>query len=268
MENKIPMPLQAARDSKSGSVAQDSTDSSIADQAVDRSLEARRATARAEIEKLVSAALIVIERTGNLEPKVSDILAEAGLSNQAFYRHFRGKHELLAAVLDRGIRELASYLTRRMASAESPSDAVREWIRGLVAQAQSPIGARATRPFALARGRLAESVPETVSRTQTLVTAPLREALAAARASGAMPAVDSERDAEALYHLMMGWLEARLLELQTPDPAEGARLESFVMAGLGRALAAADETEAPQPEPSETRASSTNRNQAEGETPQ
>jgi AcrR family transcriptional regulator len=180
------------------------------------------------------AALVVIERTGNLEPKVSDILAEAGLSNQAFYRHFRGKHELLVAVLDRGIRELASYLARRMSAADSPSEAIREWIRGMAAQAQSPTGARATRPFALARGRIAEKLPEEVTRTQALVTAPLHEALDRARVSGAMAAVDPEGDAEALYHLMMGWVEARLMETQRPDASEVTRLESFAMAGLGR----------------------------------
>jgi AcrR family transcriptional regulator len=205
MENNVPKPLSAPSAPQS--------DDSLAGQAVDRSLERRRAAARDEIERLISAALVVIERTGNLEPKVSDILAEAGLSNQAFYRHFRGKHELLVAVLDRGIRELASYLARRMSAADSPSEAIREWIRGMAAQAQSPTGARATRPFALARGRIA---------------------LDRARVSGAMAAVDPEGDAEVLYHLMMGWVEARLMETQRPDASEVTRLESFAMAGLGR----------------------------------
>jgi hypothetical protein len=123
-----------------------------------------------------------------------------------------------------------------MAAADAPSEAIREWIRGMAAQAQSPTRARATRPFALARGRIAEKLPEEVARTQALVTAPLREALEAAHASGALPAVDPERDAEALYHLMMGWVEARLMETQRPEASEVTRLESFAMAGLGRAV--------------------------------
>ena len=90
------------------------------DQAIDRSLEGRREAARQEIERLISAAFRVIERTGHLEPKVSEILAEAGLSNQAFYRHFAGKHALLVALLDEGIRGLADYLAARMAEAPDP----------------------------------------------------------------------------------------------------------------------------------------------------
>ena len=203
-------------------------------QTVDRSLEARRAAAQDEVERLVSAAFRVIERTGHLEPKVSDILAEAGLSNQAFYRHFRGKHELLVAVLDEGIRELGRYLAGRMAEVSEPAQAVREWIRGMAAQAQRPTSVRASRPFALARGRLAEAFPEEIMRSEGQVTTPLRAALARARAEGAMPAVDADLEAEALYHMMMGWVEARLVEARIPGDAEVARLEAFAMAGLLR----------------------------------
>ena len=43
-----------------------------------------------------------------------------------------------------------------------------------------------------------------------------------------------EQDAEALYHLMMGWIETRLVEGRIPEAAEVERLESFVMSGLER----------------------------------
>ena len=71
--------------------------------AIDRAVEGRRATAQDEVERLVEAAFTLIERTGNVEPRVSDILTEAGLSNQAFYRHFKGKHELLFFCQDRSL---------------------------------------------------------------------------------------------------------------------------------------------------------------------
>jgi AcrR family transcriptional regulator len=209
-------------------------DDSAVGLAVDRSIEKRRATAQSEIESLVSAALNVIRRTGRLEPTVSDILAEAGLSNQAFYRHFRSKHELLVAVLDRGIRGLATYLRGRMAHADSPMDAIREWIRGIAAQAGDPDGAQATRPFVLARGKLAESFPAEVARSATQIKAPLRAALERAVDSGEAPEADPERDSEALYLLMMGFVEARLLEGRIPQRDEVAHLETFILSGLSR----------------------------------
>lgn len=226
MENKIPEPRRRAGLALVGAP--------VVDQTIDRSLALRREAARGEVERLVRAAFAMIEKTGSLDPKVSDILAEAGLSNQAFYRHFRSKHELLVAVLDEGIRGLAEYLAGRMEAAANAAAAVREWVRGMAAQAQDPAGARASRPFALARGRLAETFPSEVARSREQLTAPLREALGAACESGDLAHVAPDQDAELLYHLMMGWIEARLVEGRIPDPAEVERLESFVMSGLER----------------------------------
>lgn len=230
MENNVPDPASGPRPrARLALVA-----GPVVDQTIDRSLAGRRETARGEVERLVRAAFTMIEKSGGLDPKVSDILAEAGLSNQAFYRHFRSKHELLVAVLDEGIRGLADYLAARMESAAGPVAAIREWVRGMAAQAQDPAGAKASRPFALARGRLAETFPGEVARSRAQLTAPLRAALDAARDAGAYPAVDPEQDAEALYHLMMGFIETRLVEGRTPEAAEVERLESFVMSGLER----------------------------------
>jgi len=237
MENNVPKSFSAVSappDVKNSAASGSTAAATAVGQTVDRTLEGRRAAAQDEVERLVSAGFRVIERTGHLEPKVSDILAEAGLSNQAFYRHFRSKHELLVAVLDEGIRGLARYLAGRVADATTPTNAIREWIRGMAAQAQDPSGAQASRPFALARGRLAEAFPAEIARSESQVTAPLRTALEAAHADGTMPAVDAAPDAEALYHLMMGWVEARLVEARIPSDREVARLEAFAMAGLQR----------------------------------
>jgi len=212
----------------------DRTAGAVVDQTVDRSLSSRREAARSEVERLMRAAFAVIEKSGGLDPKVSDILAEARLSNQAFYRHFRGKHELLVAVLDEGILGLADYLAGRMAVAPDPVSAIREWVRGMAAQALDPDGARASRPFALARGRIAEAFPAEVARSRAQLTAPLRRALEDAVESGDLPAAAPDQDAESMYHLMMGFLEARLVEGRIPDVVEVDRLEAFVMAGLER----------------------------------
>lgn len=236
MENNVPKALMGLRPAPHRP-SSDLGASGAVGSAVDRSLARRRAAAQDEVERLVAAAFRVIERTGHLEPKVSDILREAGLSNQAFYRHFRGKHELLVTVLDEGIRGLARYLEQRMAGVEDPVEAAREWVRGMAAQALDPSGARASRPFALARGRLAESFPTEVAESERLVAAPLREALARGQARGDMPAVDPETESEALYHLMMGWVEARLVEGRRPADAEVDTLEALALAGLTRGAA-------------------------------
>jgi AcrR family transcriptional regulator len=205
--------------------------------AVERALSGRRAAYQGDVRKLVEAAFVLIERTGDLEPRVSDIVRRAGLSNQAFYRHFPSKQALLVAVLDEGIRILASYLAHRMESVRSPAARGREWLRGLLAQATRPAGAAATRPFVRARARLAELHPAEVAESERQLTALVREALRAARDAGELPHADPERDAETLYHQAMGWLQARLAEGEAADPRDAERLVEFAMHGLLRGAA-------------------------------
>jgi AcrR family transcriptional regulator len=210
----------------------DDSGPSALDRAVDRALSRQRAAYAREAGRLVEATLRLIRERGVLEPSVAAIVRAARLSNQAFYRHFRTKHELLVAVLDEGIRLLAAYLEERMAKATTPAQQVEEWLRGVLEQALHPRGAAATRPFAVRRSELAMHHPEEVARSEQQLTQPLIHALEAARAAGALPQVDPQRDGEALYHLALGWLEARLEE-PTPARREDAeRLVAFAMSGL------------------------------------
>ena len=105
---------------------------SAAERAVERALGGRRAAYADEVQRLLAATFRLIERTGELEPRVGDIVREAGLSNQAFYRHFPSKQALLVAVLDEGVRILAGYLAHRMQAAAAPAERVGEWLRGLL----------------------------------------------------------------------------------------------------------------------------------------
>jgi len=222
MENKIP------------DIENPASAGSVAERTVERSLGRQRAAYADEVERLVAAAFVLIERSGDLEPRVGDIVREAGLSNQAFYRHFPSKQALLVTVLDEGIRMLASYLAHRMQAAATPTDRVREWLRGLLEQALSPAGSRATRPFALARLRLADAHPQEVAGSERQLTALVREALRAAVAEGELPHAHPEGDAETLYHLAMGWVEARLAGARRAERADAERLVDFALAGLLR----------------------------------
>jgi AcrR family transcriptional regulator len=206
----------------------------IAGRAVERALAGRRAAYEDEVRRLVAAAFVLIERSGSLEPRVGDVVREARLSNQAFYRHFPTKEALLVAVLDEGVRILASYLVHRMASARTATARVEEWMRGMLEQALVPDAAAATRPFVLARGRLAQAHPQEVAESERQLTALVRDAIRAARDAGELPDADPDRDAETLYHQAMGWIQARLLDPTRRDRADAERLVQFAMHGLRR----------------------------------
>jgi len=223
-----------SRNPQAGRGAREPGRRSAADRAVERALSERRSLYEDEVQRLIEAAFVLIERTGDLEPRVADIVRQSGLSNQTFYRHFPSKRALLVAVLDAGVRMLASYLAHRMAQVEGGSAKVREWMRGMLEQALSPSGATATRPFALARTRLAADYPDEIAASEAELTALVRDAIRAGKESGELPDADPERDAETLYHQAMGWLQARLAESKPPQREAAERLVEFAMHGLLR----------------------------------
>jgi AcrR family transcriptional regulator len=192
-----------------------------------RSLEDRAAVYEDEVRRLVDAAYAVMRRTSSVDPRVSDIVASAGLSNQAFYRHFRSKDELLLAVLEDGQRRLVATLERRMAKAGPGAPAVRAWVEGLLEQARNPEAAANTRPFAVSGARLADRYPAATKAQREEVIAPLRDAVEVA---GGDPA----RDADAIYHLVMGRTEDAIVRHETPDRDDVAHLVGFTLRAIGQ----------------------------------
>lgn len=191
-----------------------------------RTLQERTAAYADEVRRLVDAAYAVMRRTESLDPRVSDIVQAAGFSNQAFYRHFRSKDELLVAVLDDGRRRLVETLERRMARAAPGAAAVQAWVEGLLEQARNPEAAANTRPFAVNGARLAERYPDATASQREQVVAPLRSAVAAADG-------DPDRDADAIYHLTMAATEDAIVRRQPPSRDDVAHLVAFALHGIG-----------------------------------
>jgi AcrR family transcriptional regulator len=212
--------------------------SSIAERSVARALASRHATYTEEVNRLIAACLAVTERTGDFDPRVSDILAEAGLSNQAFYRHFQSKEELLLAVLDKGVRELTVYLTKRMDAQPDPIGKARAWIRGFAAQVIRPKAAAATRPFMFPSARLYERFPDEIPATEQhyvdLLVAVLKDGLTAGLTR---PDLDPAVDAVFIYDLVKNWMERQLREYPMSPEAElvsrADKLEFFIIRSIG-----------------------------------
>ncbi|WP_331766812.1 TetR/AcrR family transcriptional regulator [Embleya sp. NBC_00896] len=192
--------------------------------AVRRPLEARWAVYEQEVRRLVDATYRVVERTGSLDPTMRDILRESGLSNQAFYRHFRSKDELLVALLDDGRRRMAEYLEHRMSAATDVPGKVAAWIEGVLAQAGDPVAAARTRPFVAHQDRLAELFPTEQRNSVEAMVRPLREALAT-----------TDADALAVYRLTLATLHDHLRAGTAVDAEDTAHTVRFALAGLGLA---------------------------------
>ena len=70
--------------------------------AVERALDERHRDASNEVERILAAAIRVMERMTPQAPRVDDIVTEAGSSKKAFYKYFAGKDDLQALMVGAG----------------------------------------------------------------------------------------------------------------------------------------------------------------------
>jgi AcrR family transcriptional regulator len=196
----------------------------ISEGLVERATEAVRGRSAGEIGRLLTAAEAVLARRGYAGLRVDDVLAEAGLSTRAFYRHFKGKSELFLALFDREMRRADERLRAKVAAARSPTNRVRAWIDGTLALAFDPRLARRTRLFVVERQVVAGEFPNEVDRCVRVLLAPLEEAIAAGRDAGDFPGADPGPDALAIHHLCAGLTTDRLLGTSGVTRAEAVVL--------------------------------------------
>ena len=197
----------------------------LAQELAEKAIAGRLESYAGEVRRLLDAAYAVMARTGDIDPRVGDIVKEAGLSNQVFYRHFAAKDALLVAVLDDGQRRLVETLERRMRRVEAGTPRVRAWIEGVLEQARNPEAAKNTRPFAINGVRLNDRFPVESAASSERLLAPLREAIADAGG-------DRVRDTAAVHELAMGTMRRFLVERRTPSSADIAHVVRFALAGL------------------------------------
>jgi AcrR family transcriptional regulator len=198
----------------------------VAEALADRALDERRAAYADEVRRFIDAAYAVMRATGDIDPRVGDVVRAAGLSNQAFYRHFKSKDALLLAVLTDGQQRLLATLQTRMARVEPGAPQIAAWIEGVMAQARNPEAAENTRPFAINGARIADRFPEEWSASRERLIAPLRTAVA--EAGG-----DPDRDADAIYHVTFGEMEDALKRRVHPTREDVNHLVQFALKGAG-----------------------------------
>lgn len=192
--------------------------------AVGRALSRQHRDAVADVELILDAALRVAERVAPAEPRVTDIVAEAGISNQTFYRYFAGKADLMAAVQERGTVRLRGYLAHRMDKHEDPAERIAAWVDGLLDQVSRPPTARQSSAVAqeVARGGARDGGVDLLDQLGDLLVPILT---VAGRAEPAL-------DARALQDVVLGAVRRHALAGTAPSEAERLHLHRFCQAML------------------------------------
>jgi AcrR family transcriptional regulator len=202
------------------------TANDVSDRIARQTLAKREAEYSVEIRRLLDAALEVMRECGTTSrPRVADIVAAAGLSNDAFYRHFPSKDALVAAILDDGAERLASYLAHQMAKEPTPRGQVRSWVEGVLSQADEEIAA-----ITLAVLWNAGSVGEGLAAGRHFASAPvatlLREPLAM------LGSYTPDFDASLAAHATLGKLSDHLWQRTQPTGVEITRIVEFCLGAV------------------------------------
>ena len=194
--------------------------------AVERALDDRQREATEEVERILAAAVRVMERVAPEPPRVSDIVAEAGSSNKAFYRYFAGKDDLILAVMERGVAIVVSYLEHQMAKQSTPEGKIARWIEGTLAQVAEPDLIRKSRAAA---GQMSTGTNwRTVDQEMMW---PLRDLLTDPVA--ALASSDVDRDVEAVFCCTAATLRRFMGSADRPGPDDIAHVVRFCLNGLG-----------------------------------
>jgi AcrR family transcriptional regulator len=197
----------------------------VAERIAHQTLARRGADYTGEVRRLLDAALDVMRRCGTTSrPRVADIVAAAGLSNDAFYRHFPSKDALVAAILEDGTERLRSYLAHQMAKDPTPEGQVRRWVAGVLGQAADEEIASTTLAVLWNGGSVGEGLPSGRPRATAPLATLLHEPLAE------LGSADPALDASLIANAVVGQLSDYLWERVRPGRAEIDHVAGFCLA--------------------------------------
>ena len=183
-----------------------------------------------ELRILLDAALTVMQRNGNGDAAVADILKEADLSTRSFYRHFESKDQLLCALCRREAEAAAARLSAKVGAAGNPLSALHAWIDGILSLGHHRATAARLEVLGSAGAMRADGYLGETRHASMLWMAPLRALLADGRADGTFPLADPGVDAGLIWSV--AWSAAGLSP-SGPEPPSRDEVRSFCERALG-----------------------------------
>jgi AcrR family transcriptional regulator len=200
-------------------------DESLVARAVRRRTGGRQAAAEEEIGRLLEVGLRLMQEDPAGSPRIADIVRAAGVSNDAFYRAFRGKDDLMAAIVDDGARRLLGYVRHQRDKEPDAAAQLRACVEAVFSQAVDPRIAATTRA-------VLRSAAGAQPRTAGVVG--VRERLAGELVGPlrALPSSDPERDALVVAVATFAVMEQFLWGEQVPTADDVEHFVAFVLRGV------------------------------------
>ncbi len=186
---------------------------------------------------LLDAASEVLREEGVRALNVAQVLARAGLSTRAFYRHFDSKDALVSAVFLEMARAETRRLKRKMAAAAGPSEAVVAWIDGRLDLAFNDRIKSDLRQMSLEAQTQMFGAPELVSDAYGEILKPLVDQLENGKRLGVFPGVDPTADALSIHGAIWANVERQWSSGDRDRRAVRDQVVRFCLRGLGVMLA-------------------------------
>lgn len=190
----------------------------------------------ANTEALLAAAhRLVLERGENFTTQ--DLIKEADVALQTFYRHFGGKDQILLAVLGDLISGHCSTLAKQGAAIDDPVDRLHFYISGTLATLGAP-GAAGSRFMTSQHWRLHQEFPDELAAATKPFADLVQEVLEAGLEAGRLAPRDPERDAWMINKLVMSVFHHYAFVDDDPTASNVAEdVWQFCLAAVGGARA-------------------------------
>jgi AcrR family transcriptional regulator len=208
---------------------------SWAERAADRSPAVQRSRSRSihQAQVIVSAARRLITRNGG-SFTTQELVKEAGVALQTFYRQFGGKDQLLIAVLEDMIAEAAVQYEERARALPDPVARLRSYIKDTLASLGGPAGGPPAGFVVSEHWRLHQIFPDEITHAmKPWADLVLREILAA-EAAGLLHPRDPEQDAWLVTRLVTAVYHHHAFVTSDQSAEEiGENVWGFCLAALG-----------------------------------
>jgi AcrR family transcriptional regulator len=157
---------------------------------------------RANTEALIAAAHRLVDKQGE-NFTTQDLIKEADVALQTFYRCFKGKDELFLAVVTDLITAHCESLAKRAAPLDGPVERLRFYVTDTLTAMVGSAGAAGPRFITAQHYRLQQEHPSELAAANQPFALLVQRELEAARDDGLLAPADPERDAWIITRLVM-----------------------------------------------------------------
>jgi AcrR family transcriptional regulator len=188
-----------------------------------------------ERTRIMDAAYQVLSANAGASASVAGILAAAGLSTRAFYRHFGSKDDLLLAMFRRDNDRVNAEMRAAVTAAASPADALGAFVHGTLRLTSERRRRARVLVMTSEEARRARGYDTERSRSALGQQTAIAAILERGRADGSFPWVsDPDADARAIVAALRSAFDEQIARTATVTAAQAAdQVVDFALRALG-----------------------------------